>query len=108
MKKTRIFLYLFLLALHPNISVSGSSQYHKNTRHFFLHFVTVGFGSNRFIMQPVFKVEGTKFIYTSEQVWTIGEQTQRKKDTLLTGFFRVSSSDSISNLINELKDSVVY
>lgn len=61
-----------------------------------------------FDMEPVFKVDKTKFIYTFEDVWIQPGQTKIKKDTLLIGGFRLSSIDSINNLINQLKDSVIY
>ena len=75
---------------------------------FKLRFVTVGFGSNWFEMEPVFNIDGTNFIYTSEEVWIMPGQTKIQRDTLLSGNFRTSSIDSISNLINELKDTAIY
>ncbi len=68
----------------------------------------VGFGSNMFDMEPVFKVDGTKFVYTSEEVWILPGQTKIRKDTLLIGNFRTSSMDSISTFTREIKDSVIY
>jgi hypothetical protein len=70
--------------------------------------MTVGFGSNMFEMEPVFKVDGTKFIYTSEEVWISPGQKKIEKDTLLIGEFRTSSIDSISNFINRLQDNAIH
>lgn len=80
----------------------------EKARIFKLSFVTVGFGSNMFEMEPVFVVNGTKFTYTSEEVWAWPGQKEFRRDTLLTGNFRVSSIDSILNMVADIKDSVVY
>lgn len=68
----------------------------------------IGFGSNMFTMQPVFSVQGTKFVYTSEEVWIMPDQKEIQRDILLMGDFRTSAIDSIKNLISELKDSVIF
>lgn len=106
MEKILFTFCLILFTIHPKNSNSEITQYLQRAEHFRLEYVNVGFGSNMFEMQPVFIVEGTKFLFTSEIVW--GTPGQTEKDTLLTGDFRVSSSDSISNLISEIKDSVIY
>lgn len=59
-------------------------------------------------MQPVFNVTGTDFIYTSEQT-SFYEGTERQKpDTICTGKLRTSSIDSIIDLVDEIKDSLIY
>jgi hypothetical protein len=78
-----------------------------NAGNFHLRFVTIGFGSNMFRMQPVFNVDGQKFVYTSEQVWISPGEDKIERDTLLTGSFRTSSIDSISALVREIRDSVI-
>ncbi len=75
---------------------------------FKLSYVLIGFGSNMFSMEPVFRVNGTKFIYTSEEVWTIPNFEKQKPDTLLTGDFRTSSIDSIAALVNPIQDTLIY
>lgn len=87
---------------------SFEKRYQQDARKFYLQFVTVGFGSNMFKMQPVFEVKGTKFIYTSEEVWVHPGQANVRKKTLLTGSFRTSSMDSISDLIRAIKDSSIH
>jgi hypothetical protein len=81
-----------------------------DTSFFSLSFVTVGFGSNMFEMEPVFEVKHSKFIYTNEEVWLWKDEDKNKlrKDTLLTGDFRHSSADLIVQLISGLKDTVIY
>jgi len=74
---------------------------------FYLLFNVVGFGSNRFDMQPVFRVKEGRFFYTSEDAWYIpGKRINR--DTLLTGFFRKTSIDSLLTLLSFQADSVIY
>ncbi len=74
---------------------------------FKLHYMNVGFGSNRFKMQPVFVVNDKHFIYTMETVWVLPDQTNIPRDTLLTGKFRDSSVDSIINLVHSTADSAI-
>lgn len=108
MKHALIFIPFLLLAANSKTIISFEKKHPQNARKFHLHFVTVGFGSNMYEMEPVFKVDGTKFIYTSEEVWIYPKQTKIEKDTLLTGSFRTSSMDSISQLISQVKDSVIH
>ncbi len=98
-----LFWALLLLSCNGQVKIKPAP-----TRKFHLHFMTIGFGSNMFEMEPVFKVNGTNFVYTSEEVWILPGQTTIRKDTLLIGSFRPSSIDSISKLTREIKDSVIY
>jgi hypothetical protein len=75
---------------------------------FSLEYYTTGFGQNTDYMQPVFKVKGTKFVYTYEEMWGDPAQKKIRRDTLLLGNFRISSIDSISSLIGEIKDSLIH
>jgi hypothetical protein len=108
MKQALIYIPFFLLAIAPKNFVSFKEQTPHEARNFKLHFMTVGFGSNMFEMEPVFKIDGTKFTYTSEEVWILPGQTKIKKDTFLIGSFRTSSMDSISKLISKVRDSAIY
>jgi hypothetical protein len=98
-----LFWTLLLLSCNGQVKIKPAP-----TRNFQLHFMKVGFGSNMFEMEPVFKVNGTNFVYTSEEVWIPPGQTTIRKDTLLIGSFRTSSMDSISKLTREIKDSAIY
>ncbi len=73
---------------------------------FYLEFVKVGFGSNKFRMQPAFRITDSTFVYTSEQIWIRPGQVAAK-DTLLTGTFRKSAADSIRLLVYALPDSII-
>jgi hypothetical protein len=61
-----------------------------------------------FKMQPVFKIKGTNFIYSSEEVWKLPNQKNLQRDTLLIGSIRVSSIDSILNIVKDVTDTLVY
>jgi len=77
-----------------------------NKRSFKLEFVNMGFGSNKFKRQPVFRVEDSTFIYTSEIIWVRPGQATTI-DTLQTGTFRQSAADSIRRLVYALPDSII-
>ncbi len=111
MKHTTICLSILLLnflnftkANHTPLSKEIS----QDSSNFKLSYVSVGLGQNMYEMQPVFKVNGTRFIYTSEEVWIYPDQKKVQRDTLLMGNLRNSSIDSITDLIKGIKDSVVY
>jgi hypothetical protein len=59
-------------------------------------------------MQPVFNVNGNKFIYTSEQTSFFKGSPIQSADTILKGNFRTSSIDSILILVSGIKDSLIY
>ena len=100
MKLTLLYLLFFVF----NLPKQPIPQPDIN---FTLEYVCIGFGSNMWEMQPIFRIKGTKFVYTSEEVWRMPDQTEIKRDTLLKGDFRPSAIDSIKYLINPLKDSVI-
>ncbi len=103
-----IYIAIYFIGFINVNTVSFKQQVRRDEKKFRLNFVTVGFGSNMFEMEPVFKVDGTKFIYTSEEVWIFPRQTKIQKDTLLQGDFRISSIDSISTFICQLKESAIH
>ena len=80
----------------------------SSQRDFKLTYLSIGFGSNMFKMQPVFRIEESRFVYTSEEVWKLPTQKKLQKDTLLTGNIRVSSIDSILNIIKDISDTLIY
>jgi hypothetical protein len=108
MKQLLLYIPILLFSFDPGKPVSGGQSYSLAARNFKLRFVTIGFGSNMFRMQPVFSVNNSSLVYTAEQVWVRTGDTNIRRDTLLVCNFRVSSIDSISNLISNIKDSVVY
>ena len=82
MKQLLIYIPIYFLGLTIEKPISFKQQTRQDEKEFRLHFMTVGFGSNMFEMEPVFKVEGTKFIYTSEEVWILPKQKKIQRDTL--------------------------
>jgi len=67
----------------------------KTDTSFTLSYISIGLGSNMWTMQPMFRVKGCQFIYTSEEAWQFKDSEKPKADTLLIGNFRASSIDSI-------------
>jgi len=59
-------------------------------------------------MQPVFKVNGEKFTYTSEQTSYYKGTKLKPVKPLSMGHFRISSIDSILSLAAQIKDTLVY
>lgn len=110
MKKATYLTLLTLLSFfkgqaqkHPSVS----KHFSADSPQFTLSFVTVGFGSNMFEMEPVFRVTGNQFVFTSEEVWIRPEQKKIQRDTLLVGLFRTSSIDSIINLVDNISDTLI-
>ena len=55
-------------------------------------------------MEPTFKINGTKFIYTLEQnSWVTWLRKNPIPDTICMGVFRTSSIDSIIDIVKGLK-----
>lgn len=104
MKIRLFFIGLTLISL-PAFTQQAKE---KTDSSFTLSYISIGLGSNRWIMQPIFRVKGSQFIYTSEDVWYIKGAEKPKKDTLLIGNFRASSIDSILNISTEVKGDSLY
>ena len=80
----------------------------ENELLFTLSYISIGLGSNMFEMQPMFRVKGNQFVYTSEQAWVSKDSGKPEVDTLLVGTFRTSSIDSIVHISREIKGDSVY
>lgn len=107
MRHIFLFIPFLVLVLKTVMPLSTKSQNNIRTEDFKLLFMTIGFGSNYFSMQPLFRVNGARFVYTSEEVWISPGQRIIERDTLLSGVFRKSSIDSIVRLISNLKDTAI-
>jgi hypothetical protein len=106
--KSLLFLFSTLLLGFTGYNPSKLSTLSvKNEVDFELTYITIGFGQNKYHMQPAFRVRGIRFVYTYEDMWRMPDR-KLQCDTLLVGDFRISSIDSISNLINEIKDTVIH
>ena len=75
---------------------------------FRLWYSYAGLGSGYGTMQPTFRVIGTDFIYTFEQNSSFTGQYDRKPEIFCKGKLRTSSIDSITNLVKDIKDTLVY
>jgi len=104
LKKSSFILCGFMAAL----LFSGYKHSGTGYKNFEVSYMAIGLGSNFTSMQPVFRVKGLKFIYTSEQTTYYEGQSRKKADTLMVGDFRKSSADSIIKLIQTVKDTLVY
>jgi hypothetical protein len=105
MKILIFFSVLFLISL-PFYAQQTADTRTDST--FNLSYISVGFGSNMWEMQPVFRVKGSKFIYTLEDAWQFKGAKKSKPDTLFIGNLRPSSIDSILSAAAEIKGDSVY
>jgi hypothetical protein len=102
------------LSLYMALFISSTFVYSQKTIDatadsvFTLCYQSVGLGSNKYRMRPVFKVIGTRFIYTSEQLWQFNNVNKAKPDTLQMGDVSISSIDSILTIAKEIKGDSVY
>jgi len=96
---------LILCSANKN-NYAGSAIQNAGDTSFSLRYIFIGFGSNRWDMQPGFTINGTKFTYTSEEVWGISGE-KRQIDTLAMGNVRQSSIDSIIAAISNIQDTII-
>ena len=102
-----IFIFIAILLNADKLCWAREKQQAKKQA-FSLSHVRIGFGSNMFRMQPIFRVDNHNFIYTFEEVWISPKQKVIRKDTLLTGYFRQSSIDSISAIVDTMTQTKIY
>ncbi len=98
-----IFPFIFV-GLGLNGWSQDSIEKHQDFR---LNFTTSGLGSNIGSMQPTFNISGTEYIYTYEQNSYYGKKTIQP-DTICVGKVRITSIDSIINLVKNLSDTAIY
>lgn len=102
-------LLLFLIGLtFTSMKVFAQQADAKTDTSFTLSYISIGLGSNMWTMQPMFRVQGSQFIYTAEEAWQFKDSEKPKADTLLIGNYRASSIDSILNISTEIKGDSVY
>ena len=105
MRFLSIFLGLIMTAI---IVYSQKTIDTKIDSDFNLSYISVGLGGNMWELQPMFRVKGSRFIYTSEEAWQFKNVEKAKPDTLYVGNLRTSSIDSILNIATEIKGDSVY
>lgn len=101
-------LFFFVGLTFTSMKAFAQQADTKTDTSFTLSYISIGLGSNMWTMQPMFRVKGCQFIYTSEEAWQFKDSEKPKADTLLIGNFRASSIDSILNLSTEIKGDSVY
>ena len=74
---------------------------------FTLYYSYSGPGSGMGSMQPVFRVTGTRYVYTLEQNSFYGSP-DKKPEAVCEGTVRNSSIDSILSILSNINDSIVY
>ena len=68
--KNILFLFSILLLGFTGYNAQTlSTPQIKNKIDFELTYITIGFGQNKDYMQPAFSVQGTKFVFTYEEMW---------------------------------------
>jgi len=105
MKSLSIFLGLILTFM---IIYAQKTIDTETDSTFKLSYISVGLGSNMYQMQPMFRVNGSHFIYTLEEAWQFKNVKKAKPETLFVGNLRTSSIDSILSIVTEIKGDSVY
>jgi len=104
--KPNTLVALLLLSIRTFGQINDSANTYQD---FKLDFFSIGFGSNMYSKQPVFKVYGNRFTYTRSSAWTSNNITLNDKiDTISFGVFRESSIDSILSQITDLDDTLIF
>jgi hypothetical protein len=75
---------------------------------FKLWYSYAGLGSGYGSMQPTFRVIGTDYVYTLEQNSSFTGKFDKKPEFVCKGKLRISSIDSIIDLVKDIKDTLVY
>jgi len=99
---------LFLTLITTSILTYAQKDEQRIDTSFTLSYISVGLGSNMFDLHPVFRVKGTKYVYTIEEAWQFKNKEKAKPDTLYRGNLSASSVDSISALSKEIKGDSVF
>ncbi|MDZ4752036.1 MAG: hypothetical protein SGI87_10505 [Flavobacteriales bacterium] len=92
----------------PDSSLTIQETHLTKQDTFRLWYSYAGLGSGYGTMQPTFRVIGTDFIYTFEQNSSFTGQFDRKSEIVCKGKLRTSSIDSITTLLKDIKDTLVY
>ena len=103
-----ITIFLILVVLDKNVAQENTNRHKaKKIRYtsFYLIYARNGafFGPDIFHKQPTFRVNGTKFIYTFELNTSSPGIKKQTPDTICAGLFRISSIDSIIELVKGFK-----
>lgn len=86
------------------IGNKDSSKYES----FELYYNYAGLGSGMGSLGPVFIVKGTKFKYYFSQNSSFDGKYTKKDEAVCDGKIRISSIDSILDLVKDIKDTLIY
>lgn len=92
-------------SINPNDSASSIISKYNNFR---LRYTYVGLGCNFGSMYPTFRVRGINYVYSLEQNSIYNTKYNKKPKFICNGKLRVSSLDSIINIVKNIKDTIVY
>jgi len=105
-----VVLLILLSCKESTDSVSRDEKTIPSVKNDFfeLTYIYAGLGSNMNSKQPVFKVIDDRFIYTLEENSSWNGEYTKIPDTICVGIFRMTSSDSISQIIQPINDTLIY
>lgn len=109
MKKSTLLLSFMVFVFYScNHSYEKPEVHQNETSDFKLSYVYTGLGSGYNTMQPVFAINGNDCIYTIQENSSFSGDFTNKSDTIFEGKIRVSSIDSIIDIISEIPDTLIY
>lgn len=92
-------------SIKSNDSASSINSKFDNFR---LRYTYVGLGCNFGSMYPTFRVRGNNYVCSLEQNSTYNTKYDKKPKFICNGKLRVSSLDSIINIVKNINDTIVY
>jgi hypothetical protein len=107
--KTRYLIFtISFLVINSAYCQQDISKKTGDSPSFYLSYAFAGLGSNFGKFQPTIKIHGTKFLYTYEQNSYWSEERNKRIDTISVLPFRLTSIDSILEIINGMKDTTIH
>lgn len=91
-----------------NDALKIGNQVNSKYDSFKLYYNYAGLGSGMGSLGPVFKVKGTKFKFYYSQNSSFDGKFTKKDKAICDGKIRISSIDSILDLVKDIKDTMIY
>ncbi len=98
----QFFIFIFLI-----FCLVSSGQTTDTSKTFYLKYSFAGLGSNMATLQTTLRIKGSTYILTRVQNSYYG-QPILKPDSISKGTLRLTSIDSIINIIKPLKDTTIF
>ena len=89
-------------------SNDSTSLYISKFDNYRLRYTYIGLGCIYGSMYPTFRVRGINYVYSLEQNSIYNTKYDKKPKFICNGKLRVSSIDSIINIVKKIKDTIVY